>query len=235
MSNKALKKSTGREVWAMLLDDTEIKSGASTTLTKGHLYCVVAKGTNSTLPDVGVGYCFFAMSAIALVADDEVIDLGDIYDIEKLIGYARAKDITRTKTTIDMTVDGDLSDTGDVRVDPIVATSGNINGYKVNGLPATAASRKIDAKFVKQIIEDSDGSVTTLEKNDDTSLIALIYIKTLRDNQCDVDIVPCHFTSNGDSTDYGSATSKSVAFTGCASSDNGVLPQCITATFPTTP
>ena len=69
---KALKKSTGREVWAMLLDDSEIKSGASVTLTKGHLYCVVVKGTGSNLPDVGVGYCFFAMTAIALVADDEV-------------------------------------------------------------------------------------------------------------------------------------------------------------------
>lgn len=228
-----LKKSTGREVWAMLLDDSVVTTVATAgTLTKGHLYCFLAQGTSSNLPDVGAGYCFFAMSALATVVGDKYIDLGDIYDVTKLIGYARAKDISRTKNTVDMTVDGDLSDTGDIRVDPIVSISGNINGYKVNNLPATDPSRKIDAKFVKQIVEANDGTVTTLDKNDETSLIALIYIKSLRDNKVDVDIVPCHFTSNGDSTDYGSATSKSVAFTGCASSDNGVLPCSITADFP---
>lgn len=235
---KALKKSTGREVWAMLLDDSVVITGdGSTTLaTKGHLYGVVAVDGSTSIPNgIGAGDCFFAVSAITFKAGDKVIDLGDIFATTNLIGYARSKDITRTKSTVDMTVDGDLSDVGDIRVDPIVAVSGNINGYKVNGLPATDASRKIDAKFVKQIIEANDGSVTTLDKNDDASLIALIYIKTLRDNEVDVDIVPCHFTSNGDSTDYGSATSKSVAFTGCASSENGIIPQSITATFPTTP
>ena len=234
----ALKKSTGREVWAMLLDDsvTLVGDGSTVKTVANHLYCIVAIATGSSvLPTgLGVGDCFFSMSALTLAEGDKVIELGDIFDTDKLIGYARSKDISRTKSTVDMTVDGDLSDTGDIRVDPIVSVSGNINGYKVNGLPATSASRKIDAKFAKQIIEADDGTVTTMEKNDDVSLIALIYIKTLRDNQCDVDIVPCHFTSNGDSTDYGSATSKSVAFTGCASSDNGVLPQSITATFPNT-
>ena len=233
---KALKKSTGRDVWAMLLDDTTIvKVTTAGTLTKGHLYCVLGRGTGSNLPQVGTGYCFFAVSALATVTDDEYIDLGDIYDKANLIGFARSKDITRTKNTVDMTVDGDLSDFGDQRVDPIVAISGNINGYKVNGLPASDPSRKIDAKFVKQIVEANDGTVSTIDKNDDVSLIALIYIKSLRDNQLDVDIVPANFTSNGDSTDYGSATSKSVAFTGCASSENGVLPCSITCTFPTTP
>ena len=232
----ALKKSTGRDVWAMLLDDSVVTTVATAgTLTKGHLYCLLAQGTSSNLPNVGVGYCFFAVSALATVVGDKYIDLGDIYAIANLIGYARSKDITRTKNTVDMTVDGDLADVGDVRVDPIVSISGNINGYKVNNLPATDASRKIDAKFAKQIIEANDGSVTTLDKNDDISLIALIYIKSLRDNMVDVDVVPCHFTSNGDSTDYGSATSKSVAFTGCASSENGVLPCSISVTFPTTP
>lgn len=227
-----LKKSTGREVWAMLLDDSTVtKVTVAGTLTKGHLYCLIGKGTGSSLPDVGKGYCFVATTALATVADDEYIDLGDIFDTNKLIGYARSKDISRTKSTVDMTVDGDLSDYGDQRVDPIVSISGNINGYKVNGLPATDPSRKIDAKFAKQIIVADDNTVTTLDKDDDTSLIALIYIKTLRDNQVDVDIVPCHFTSNGDSTDYGSATSKSVAFTGCASSDGGVLPCSLTAHF----
>lgn len=234
--SKALKKSTGREVWAMLLDDSTILVGDGSTVktVAKHLYCINAIGATTALPSgLKVGDCFFAMSAITLGSGDKVIELGDIFDTNKLIGYARSKDISRTKSTVDMTVDGDLSDTGDVRVDPTVSVSGNINGYKVNGLPLTSASRKIDAKFNKQIVEANDGTVTTLDKNDDVSLIALIYIKTLRDNQCDVDIVPCHFTSNGDSTDYGSATSKSVAFTGCASSDNGVLPQSITATFPT--
>ena len=227
-----LKKSTGREVWAMLLDDSTItKVTVAGTLTKGHLYCLIGKGAGSSLPDVGKGYCFFATTTLATVADDEYIDLGDIYDKNALVGFARAKDISRTKSTIDMTVDGDLSDYGDQRVDPIVSISGNINGYKVNGLPATDPSRKIDAKFGKQIIVADDNTITTLDKNDNTSLIALIYIKSLRDNQVDVDVVPCHFTSNGDSTDYGSATSKSVAFTGCASSDNGVLPCSITAHF----
>ena len=232
----ALKKSTGREVWAMLLDDSTILIGDGSTVktVANHLYCIVAVGTSSVLPSgLDAGDCFFSMSALTLASGDKVIELGDIFDTDKLIGYARSKDISRTKSTVDMTVDGDLSDIGDVRVDPIVSVSGNINGYKVNGLPVTSASRKIDAKFGKQIIEANDGTVTTLDKNDDTSLIALIYIKTLRDNQCDVDIVPCHFTSNGDSTDYGSATSKSVAFTGCSASDNGVLPQSLTVTFPT--
>lgn len=229
----ALKKSTGRDVWAVLLDDSTVTEVSTAgTLTQGHLYAVVEYGTSSNLPQVGEGYCFFAMTALATVVGDKYIDLGDIYDKDKLIGFARSKDITRTKNTVDMTVDGDLSDMGDIRVDPIVSISGNVNGYKVNGLPATNASRKIDAKFTKQVIEANDNSVTTLDKNDDVSLIALIYIKTLRDNQCDVDIVPVHFTSNGDSTDYGSATSKSVAFTGCASSANGVLPHSMTATFP---
>ena len=228
----ALKKSTGREVWAMLLDDSTHINTASQPLTLGHLYAVMARGTGSNIPDVGIGNCFFCVVAISTVADDDVIDLGDIFDVDNLIGYARSKDISKTKTTIDMTVDGDLSDVGDIRVDPTVAISGNINGYLVNGLPATSASRKIDAKFGTQIIEADDGTVTTLDKDDDISLIALVYIKSLRDNQVDVEIVPCHFTSNGASTDYGSVTSKSVAFTGCASSEGGVLPCTITATFP---
>ena len=232
----ALKKSTGREVWAMLLDDSTILIGDGSTVktVKDHLYCIVAFASSSSVLPSGLkkGDCFFSLSALTLGSGDKVIELGDIFSTDNLIGYARSKDISKTKSTVDMTVDGDLSDAGDVRVDPTVSISGNINGYLVNGLPATSASRKIDAKFGKQIIQASDNTFTTVDKNDDISLIALIYIKSLRDNSVDVDIVPCHFTSNGASTDYGSATSKSVAFTGCAESAGGVLPQTITVTFP---
>lgn len=232
----ALKKSTGREVWAMLLDETtEVTTG---TLTANHLYGIKAKASSgSGLPSgLEVGDVLFGQNGIdvTLVSGDIVIDLGDPFNEDNLIGFARSKDITRTKNTVDMTVDGDLSDYGDVRIDPIVSVSGSINGYKVNGLDATTASRKIDAMFAKQIIQASDGTVTTVEKSDEIALIALIYIKDLRsDNSVDIDIVPCVFTSNGDSTDYGSATSKSTAFTGCASTPKGILPCTISAVLPT--
>ena len=144
-----LKKSTGREVWAMLLDDsTEINTAGA--LTENHLYAVKAKATTSGIPaGLAVGDCWFEVKVTSpatqttLVSGDIVIDLGTLFDVTTLIGYARSKDITRTKSTIDMTVDGDLSDVGDIRVDPIVAVSGNINGYKVNNLPSTSASRKM--------------------------------------------------------------------------------------------
>lgn len=232
----ALKKSTGREVWAMLLDETtEVTTGK---LSANHLYGIKAKASSgSGLPSgLEVGDVLFGQNGIdvTLVTGDIVIDLGDPFNEDNLIGFARSKDITRTKNTVDMTVDGDLSDYGDVRIDPIVSVSGSINGYKVNGLDATTASRKIDAMFAKQIIQASDGTVTTVEKSDEIALIALIYIKDLRsDNSVDIDIVPCVFTSNGDSTDYGSATSKSTAFTGCASTPKGILPCTISAVLPT--
>ncbi len=232
----ALKKSTGREVWAMLLDETtEVTTG---NLSANHLYGIKAKASSdSGLPSgLEVGDVLFGQTGVTvtLASGDIVIDLGDPFDEDKLIGFARSKDITRTKNTVDMTCDGDLSDYGDVRIDPIVAVSGSINGYKVNGLGATTASRKIDAMFSKQIIQASDGTFTTVEKSDEIALIALIYIKDLRaDNSVDIDIVPCVFTSNGDSTDYGSATSKSTAFTGCASSAKGILPCTLSAVLPT--
>ena len=232
----ALKKSTGREVWAMLLDEaSEVTTGK---LSAGRLYGVKAKASSgSGIPSgIGVGDVLFGQTGIdvTLVSGDVVIDFGNPFEEEKLIGFARSKDITRTKNTVDLTVDGDLSDCGDVRVDPIVSVSGSINGYKVNGLPATSASRKIDAMFSKQIIQSSDGTFTTIEKSDEVAIIALIYIKDLRaDNSVDIDIVPCVFTSNGDSTDYGSATSKSTAFTGCSSSAKGILPCTLSAVLPT--
>ena len=233
MSN--LKKSVGREVWAMLLDDSSVVSTG--TLVANHLYAIKTRAaSDSGLPaGLEVGDAFFGQNGvtITLATGDSVIDLGSPFDTEKLIGFARAKDISRTKSTVDMSVDGDLSDTGDVRVDPIVAVSGNINGLKVNGLAPTTASRKIDSMFVKQIVQAADGTVTTIKKTDTPVLIAFVYIKTLRaDNSVDVDLVPCVFTTNGDSTDYGSATAKTTAFTGCAASPNGVLPQSITAVLP---
>ena len=230
-----LKKSTGREVWAMLLDDSTVINTAG-ALTKNHLYAIKAKASSgSGLPSgLDEGDTFYEVektTQTTLVSGDSVIDLGDPFDKTKLIGFARSKDISRTKNTVDVTVDAD--EDSDVRIDPLVAVSGNINGYKINGTPATDAGRKIDAMFVKQIIEAADGTVTTIEKSDKTALIALIYIKNLRsDNSVELVIQPCVFTSNGDSTDYGSPTSKSTAFTGNALSENGVKPCVLSVTLP---
>lgn len=235
----ALKKSSGREVWAMLLDESTVIVGDGTkTLTAGHLYAIKSKASSASgLPaGLGEGDVLFGQNAVTvtLAVGDDVYDLGDPFDTDKLIGFARSKDITRTKNTIDMTVDGDIGNgVVDQRIDPLVSVSGNINGLKVNGLPATAASRKIDAMFAKQIIQAEDGTFTTLDKSDDIVIVALVYINKLRaDNSVDIDIVPCVFTSNGDSTDYGSATSKSTAFTGVAKSQNGILPCTISAILP---
>ena len=235
----ALKKSSGREVWAMLLDESTVIVGGTDSPTAGHLYAIKSKATTSGFPaGLDVGDVFFAQTGVTLtlVVGDDAYDLGDPFNTDNLIGFARSKDITRSKNTIDMTVDGDIGngDVADMRIDPIVNVSGNINGLKVNGLPATAASRKIDAMFSKQIIQAADGSITTLDKSDAIALLALVYINKLRaDNSVDIDIVPCLFTSNGDSTDYGSATSKSTAFTGVAQSEKGILPCTISAILPT--
>lgn len=236
----ALKKSSGREVWAMLLDESTVivGDGSTTTLAAGHLYAIKSKkSAGSALPaGLGEGDVLFGQTGVTvtLAVGDDVYDLGDPFDTSKLIGFARSKDITRTKNTIDMTVDGDIGNgVVDQRIDPLVSVSGNINGLKVNGLPATAASRKIDAMFAKQIIQAADGTFTTLDKSDAIVIVALVYINKLRaDNSVDIDIVPCVFTSNGDSTDYGSATSKSTAFTGVAKSQNGILPCTISAILP---
>ena len=235
----ALKKSSGREVWAMLLDESTVIVGDGTkTLAAGHLYAIKSKASSSSgLPaGLGEGDVLFGQNGVSvtLAVGDDVYDLVDPFDTDKLIGFARSKDITRTKNTIDMTVDGDIGNgVVDQRIDPLVSVSGNINGLKVNGLPATAASRKIDAMFAKQIIQAADGTFTTLDKSDEIVIVALVYINKLRaDNSVDIDIVPCVFTSNGDSTDYGSATSKSTAFTGVATSENGILPCTISALLP---
>lgn len=229
----ALNKSTGRDVWALLFDETTelVGDGSTVKTTKGHLYAITAiASTSSALPSGLVkGQTFYSQSAITLGSGDKVIDLGSPFDDDLLIGYARSKDITRSKNVVNVTVDADEFD--DNRVDPIVAVSGNINGYKVNNLPATSASRKIDAMFGDQVIEAADGTVTTMDKNDKICLMGLVYIKELRaNNEFEIDIVPCIFTSNGDSTDYGSATSKSVAFTGCAESEKGVKPCTLSVT-----
>ena len=59
----ALKKSTGREVWAMHLDDsvTLVGDGSTVKTVANHLYCIVAIATGSSvLPTgLGVGDCFF--------------------------------------------------------------------------------------------------------------------------------------------------------------------------------
>ncbi|MGP1507253.1 MAG: hypothetical protein ACTTJW_00025 [Sphaerochaeta sp.] len=176
---EVLKKSTGRDVWAMLLDDsTVIKGTGNNKLVSGHLYGIKAKGSDSGLPaGSDVGNVIFGQTGVevTLKNGDEVIDLGNPFDVENLIGYARSKDITKSKNTVDMSVDGDLSDSADTRVDPTVSISGNINGYKVNGQPATSASRKIDAMFGKQIIQSADGSITTIEKSDKSFYLSNFY------------------------------------------------------------
>lgn len=244
-----VRKPDGKDVLSYLLDDSVIIESTSTdpTIKKGHLYAVLAYaesgsvlpgtvveegGVQVFVPALEIGKCFFNTdSNKTLAAGDKVVELGTMLDDAKLIGYANSKDFTESKSTFDNSVDEDGAD-GDQGVSPMVSVSGNINGLRLNGKPLSSAVRIIDAKFADQIITSASGTTSVLKQNSDPELVAFVYGRPDGlGNDFDVKIVPVNFSSNGNSSAYNSATSKSVAWVATVKSRNGVKRCDVTATL----
>ena len=221
-------KSGGRDVVVVSLTETEV-----TAVEKGHFYSVVSKKRSESQLPAGIiaGKVFLAEEAIpSLSGEDKVIDLGTIWDADGkiphtvLVGFANSKDLSQTKSTFDATTDGD--DDSDQRSDGLVSRSGNFNGIKYNNEHvADSASAKLAARFIDTVEQTAEG-ITVTEASTPIDLIAFIYAKAkpLPGNRVEIIFLPCILSTDGESSSYNNATTRNIAFVGCAATDKGTKP-----------
>ena len=238
MSEAFKKKTVGRDVISLLMDDTLIVGDGTLKIEKGHFFAKTKCADSGSVFGTGTKYENIKMRMVAeatedltLAVGDEAVDLGNPFEKnaddswKRLLGYGRSKSVSKSKTTVDMTVDED--EYTDQQSDGLVSLSGSINGYKLNCPDDTSATAKLMSEFMGVVDQTSDDESEWSSKETTTPIltIAILYQKSINiGEKCEIEIIPCTFTSSEVSADYGSATSINFSWTGNAQSSNGVLP-----------
>lgn len=224
-------KSGGRDVIVSLITESAALTTGSTV--KGGYYAVKTVATSSSALPSGLepGMVFCSQTAITLASGDSVIPLSDPWSSANMIGFANSKDLSQTKTTFDCTTDAD--EDSDQRSDGIVARSGNINGIKLNNDEGTSASYKLAAQFIDTVRQTAD-SIDVESHSTPIVLLAFVYTKTkVSGNMHEVVFLPAMLSSDGESSSYGAATTRQMAYVGCAATDAGTKPTRVIALAPT--
>jgi len=210
----------GRESLAFLFDVGAVQSG-TTAIPAGTFVIIVTKAsTGSAFGAVSIKKPFYCVKETTPAS-------GDTYAIltPKFMGYATAKDYTRSKNTTDVTMDYD-KETNNV-TDGQITKSGSINGMMITESlkdSDNTAINIIKSRFGDVTQFDSSGSAKVLEANT-TEKDLMVIFWNLRSAQTDelveAEVIPALFTECAISASYNSSQTFNLSFSGNASDENG--------------
>ena len=223
MDSKNYKKSGGRDVIVSLVESTATITGDGTTsLEVGKWYVATSKATTSSGIDAfKIGRPFMAKTAISLAEGDNVEELTDFWDKTNIVGFANSKSLSFSKSSFDVTTDGD--DYYDKITEEQVEVSGSFDGFKYLGVTSEdSAITKINRIFTDITIQTSEGD-KVLERENKALYLVFLFSKTLPKSGdiLDATFVPVYLTSNAENAAYSSGNTQNISFEGAESSEFG--------------
>lgn len=224
MSDKNYKKSGGRDVIVSLVESAASITGDGTasTLEVGKWYVATSKATTASgIEEFKIGRPFMAKTAISLAEGDNVEELTDFWDKTNIVGFANSKSLSFSKSSFDVTTDGD--DYYDKITEEQVEVSGSFDGFKYLGVTSEdSAITKINRIFTDVTVQTADGD-KVLERENKALYLAFLFSKTKpkTGSILDVTFVPVYLTANAENASYGSGNTQNISFEGAESSDFG--------------
>lgn len=194
-------------------------------LVPGNLYSIASLATESsaiatavqdaeTEKAYEVGDFFVCPSTgITLAVGDSVYPI-----VEKFMGFANGKSLSKSKDTIDVTCDKDETIKSFISAG-LVGVTGTINGFDLVQLGKDSAINILRREFGDVFLESeaNAGKMIKLPKTDNTYLLIFRWRdKGLKAGDVyDMDVLPAIFNSLENSAEYGSGKAFNIGFTGC--------------------
>lgn len=206
----------------LLTKGTVIEGDGEKKALKGNWYYIAAMAESGSGIPAGlkVGLPFLASADKVLVEGDNVIPL-----TASMLGFARGKSLSQSKSTVDATTDSNEGIAQNLS-DGVVATTGSISG--LNEIPVPGSAQEQIIQMFQTYIRDNAGVITVTEVSTPTSLLMIDWTaRRIRasgpqdGDLCEIDIMPVIFTSKNTDSDYASVKSFNCDFVAQASDDDG--------------
>lgn len=225
--SKTSQANDGRESMAWVVSDIK---DATATVKAGNFGIVTGKAsTDSAFASYEINTPFYAAKDITLAESDtcKLLTLS-------FMGFATAKDLSKSKETVDVTMDYD-KETNKV-TNGQVTVSGSINGMLLTeALGAdTTAVNLIKSRFGSVVEVGTDGTVKTVQADTTNKDIILIFWNVRNAKAGDlvsITVAPVLFTSLAISAQYNSSQTMNLSFDGSATDENNYRGAELQVTF----
>lgn len=215
--SKTSQANDGRESMAWIVESMEKASGS---IPAGSFGVVTKKAASqSKFESYELNEPFYTPVEITPAAGDEAV----VFKLA-FMGFATSKDISKSKETVDTTMDYDEA-TNKV-TNGQVTVSGSINGMlvteQVKGASATAANL-IKSRFGTLVEVDKTGNVSRLDgatTEKDMILVAWDVRNAKENDIVAITVAPVLFTSYAVNAAYNSSETMNVSFDGSATDEN---------------